>query len=162
MYTDNLLDLLPPEIISFILKYLPEQELKNSRSINNIWKRECNLSKDYPEWLLKNLFFRGLSPKDILKVHLNGLQALAVLKKQLEEYYFQHNTLERRVKRLERDVKDLDKCVDRETVVDLIQKIVPLLVREKSLIKNNPSSSSSDYSSNSDIDDIVKMIKHQR
>jgi hypothetical protein len=58
----------------------------------------------------------------------------------LEEYHSQHNTLERRVKRLERDVKDLDECVDRETVVDLIQKIVPSLVREKSLIKNNPSS----------------------
>jgi hypothetical protein len=82
------------------------------------------------------------------------------LKKQLEEYHFQHNTLERRVKRLERDVKDLDECVDRETMVDLIQKIVPSLVRKKSLIKNNPSSSSSDYSSDSDIDEIVKMIKH--
>ena len=33
MHTDNLLDLLPSEIISFILKYLPEQEIKNSRSI---------------------------------------------------------------------------------------------------------------------------------
>ncbi|PKC54721.1 hypothetical protein RhiirA1_476785 [Rhizophagus irregularis] len=110
MHTDNLLNLLPPEIISFILKYLPEQELKNSRSINNIWEREvnlewskrmnflfgrivqgnytvkeyysklkeCNLSKDYPEWLLKNLFFRELSPEDILKVRLDGLQALAL------------------------------------------------------------------------------------
>ncbi|PKC16717.1 hypothetical protein RhiirA5_406657 [Rhizophagus irregularis] len=85
-----------------------------------------------------------------------------VLKKQLEEYHSQYNTLERRVKRLERDVKDLDECVDRETVVDLIQKIVLSLVREKSLIKNNPFSSSSDYSSDSDIDEIVKMIKHQR
>ncbi|CAI2198020.1 4277_t:CDS:1, partial [Funneliformis geosporum] len=52
------------------------------------------------------------------------------LKKQLEDYYFQPNTLERRVKRLEKDVrslkielKDLDECVDRETVVDLIQEI---------------------------------------
>ncbi|RGB32312.1 hypothetical protein C1646_763073 [Rhizophagus diaphanus] len=77
-----------------------------------------------------------------------------VLKKQLEEYYSQHNTLERRVKRLKRDVKDLDECVDRETVVNLIQKIVPSLVREKSLIKNNPFSSSSNYSSDSDIDEI--------
>ena len=110
MHTVNLLEQLPPEIISFILKYLPEQELKNSRSINNIWEREanlewrkrmeflfggivqgnytvkeyysklkdCNLSKDCPEWLLKNLFFRGLSPEDILKVRLDGLQALAL------------------------------------------------------------------------------------
>ena len=43
MHTDNLLDLLPPELISFILKYLPVQELNNSRSINNIWEREANL-----------------------------------------------------------------------------------------------------------------------
>ena len=97
-------------MISFILKYLPVQELNNSRSINDVWNREanlewtkrkeflfgrivqgnytvkeyysklkeCNLSKDYPEWLLKNLFFRGLSPEDILKVHLDELQALAL------------------------------------------------------------------------------------
>ncbi|PKK61457.1 hypothetical protein RhiirC2_816696, partial [Rhizophagus irregularis] len=58
----------------------------------------------------------------------------SVLKKELKYYHSQHNTLEKRVKRLERDVKDLDECVDRKTVVDLIQKIVPSLVREKSLI----------------------------
>jgi hypothetical protein len=73
-----------------------------------------------------------------------------VLKEQLKEYHSQHNTLERRVKRLERDVKALDDCADTDIVVDLIQEIVPLLVREKSLIKNNPSSYSSDYSEDSD------------
>src|SRR5271168_2193764 len=54
-----------------------------------------------------------------------------VLKKQLEDYHSQHNTLERRVKRLEIEVgslkielEDLDECVDsRETVVDLIHEI---------------------------------------
>ncbi len=42
------------------------------------------------------------------------------LKKQLEDYHFQYNTLEKRVKRLERDVKsleteleDLNECVDK-------------------------------------------------
>src|SRR5271170_6079912 len=52
------------------------------------------------------------------------------LKKQLEDYHSQHTTLERRVKRLERDVRslkieleDLDECVDRKTVVDLIHEI---------------------------------------
>ncbi len=61
-----------------------------------------------------------------------------ILKKQLEDYHSQHNTLERRVKRLEKDVKsleteleDLDECVDRETLVDLIQEIVPLLIGKK-------------------------------
>ena len=85
MDTVNLLEQLPPELLPFILKYLPQQELKHSRSINNIWEREanlewrkrmeflfgrivqgnytvkeyysklkeCNLSKDYSEWLLK-------------------------------------------------------------------------------------------------------------
>ena len=110
MHTDNLLDLLPPELISFILKYLPVQELNNSRSINNIWEREanlelrkrmdflfgrivqgnytvkeyysklkeCNLSKDYPEWFLKNLFLKGLSPENKFKVRLDGLLVLSL------------------------------------------------------------------------------------
>ena len=53
-----------------------------------------------------------------------------ILKKQLEDYHSQPNTLERRVKRLEKDVrslkielKDLDEYVDRDTVVNLIQEI---------------------------------------
>ena len=60
------------------------------------------------------------------------------LKKQLEDYHFQYNTLEKRVKRLERNVKfleteteDLDECVDRETVVELIQEIVPSIIDKK-------------------------------
>src|SRR2546423_10017557 len=60
------------------------------------------------------------------------------LKKQLKDYHSQHNTLEKRVKRLERDVgilkielEDLDECVNRETVIDLIQEIVPSLIGKK-------------------------------
>src|SRR4051794_1744411 len=63
-----------------------------------------------------------------------------VLKKQLEDYHSQHNTLKRRVKRLEKDVKsleteleDFDECIDRETLVDLIQEIVPSLIGKKGL-----------------------------
>ena len=110
MHTDNFLDLLPPELIQFILIYLSEQDLKNSRSINNIWEREanlewrkrlnfllglivqgnytvkefysklkeCNLSKDYPKGLLRNLFLRGLSPENMFKVDMDGLQVLAL------------------------------------------------------------------------------------
>ena len=44
MHESNLLELLPPELISFILKYLPD--LKHANGINDIWEREVNL-----EWL---------------------------------------------------------------------------------------------------------------
>ena len=61
-----------------------------------------------------------------------------VLKKQMEDYHSQHNILEKRVKRLERDVKPLeielevlDKCVDRKTVVDIIHEIAPLIIDKK-------------------------------
>jgi hypothetical protein len=116
MHTVNLLEQLPPELLPFILKYLPERDLKNSCSINDIWEREanlewskrmdflfgrivqgnytvkefylklkewvplgsCNLSKDYPEWFLRNLFLIGLSPENKYKVLLDGLQVLTL------------------------------------------------------------------------------------
>ncbi|RIA95062.1 hypothetical protein C1645_873024 [Glomus cerebriforme] len=64
------------------------------------------------------------------------------LKKQLEDYYSQHNTLERRVKRLERDVgslkvelEDLDECVDRETVSFKESDLVEIIeIREKKAV----------------------------
>ena len=39
---------------------------------------ECNLSKDYPEWLLKNKFLRGLSPENTFTVLKDSLQVLAL------------------------------------------------------------------------------------
>ncbi len=78
------------------------------------------------------------------------------LKKQLEDYHFQHNTLERRVKRLKKDIKsletklkDLDEYVDRETLVDLIQEIVLLLIGKKG-------KASSESSEDSDSDKIIE------
>jgi translation initiation factor 2B subunit (eIF-2B alpha/beta/delta family) len=57
------------------------------------------------------------------------------LKKQLEDYHSEYISLKRMVKRLERDIKsletELDECVDRETVIDLIQEIVPLIISKK-------------------------------
>jgi hypothetical protein len=110
MHTVNLLEQLPLELLPFILKYLPERDLKNSCSINDIWEREanlewskrmdflfgrivqgnytvkefysklkeCNLSKDYPEWFLRNLFLIELSPENKYKVLLDGLQVLTL------------------------------------------------------------------------------------
>ena|SRR5436189_5968111 len=78
------------------------------------------------------------------------------LKKQLEDYHSQHNTLEKRVKGLERDVKtleteleDLNKCVDRKAVVDLIHEIVPLLIGKKG-------KAFSESSEDSDSDEIIE------
>ena len=70
--------------------------------------------------------------------HTSNSSEIRALKKQLEDYHSQHNTLERRVKGLERyvrfletELEDLDECVDRETVVDLIQEIVLSLIGKK-------------------------------
>ncbi|POG79190.1 hypothetical protein GLOIN_2v1765706 [Rhizophagus irregularis DAOM 181602=DAOM 197198] len=82
-----------------------------------------------------------------------------VLKKQLEEYHSQHNTLERRVKRLERDVKYLDECVDRGDVVDLIHEIVPSLISKKG--PKGDVHKDSYYSSESSEDsDSVEIIEY--
>ncbi len=40
--------------------------------------KKCNLSKDYPEWLFKNLFLRGLSSENAFKVLLDGLEVFAL------------------------------------------------------------------------------------
>src|SRR6266498_4841513 len=52
MHTTNLLDQLTPELIPFILKYLPAQDLKKCRSINDIWESEANL-----EWSKRKTLF---------------------------------------------------------------------------------------------------------
>ncbi|UZO11533.1 uncharacterized protein OCT59_003097 [Rhizophagus irregularis] len=43
MHESNLLELLPSELISFILKYLPD--LKHASGINDIWERGVNLER---------------------------------------------------------------------------------------------------------------------
>ena len=68
------------------------------------------------------------------------------------------------MKRLERDVRsvesvleDLDECVDRETVVNLIHEIVPSLINEKS--KGFAYSSESSEESDSDDTHVIRKRK---
>src|SRR5688572_4501058 len=56
MNASNLLELLPPELIPFILKYLSGQDLKHASSINDIWEREVNL--EWSRIILSDFRFR--------------------------------------------------------------------------------------------------------
>ncbi|RGB28977.1 hypothetical protein C1646_672809 [Rhizophagus diaphanus] len=83
-----------------------------------------------------------------------------VIKNDTKGIHSQYNTLEKRVKRLEKDIRslkielgDLDKCVNKETVVDLIHKIVPILINEKS----KGSAYSSEFSEDSDSVEIIEL-----
>src|SRR5277367_3852371 len=94
--------------------------------------------------------------------HSSDSSEIRALKKQLEDYHSQHITLERRVKRLERDVgslkielEDLDECVDRETVVDLIHEIA----LSPNIKKCKGSSYSSESSEESDSVEMVRELK---
>ena len=71
-----------------------------------------------------------------LKVYNVLSGEIGALAKKLDNYHSEYNSLKKTVKRLEKDVKFLeteylDECVDRETVVDLIQEIVPSLIGKK-------------------------------
>ena len=45
MHIINLLKQLPAELISFIIKYLPYQDLNSYRSINDVWQKEIDLEQ---------------------------------------------------------------------------------------------------------------------
>ena len=45
------------------------------------------------------------------------------LEKRLEDYHFEYVKLKRKVNLLEAELDDLDECVDRKTVVDLIKEL---------------------------------------
>src|SRR2546429_9297171 len=77
-------------------------------------------------------------------------QILAI-EKRLEDYHFEYVKLKRKVNLLEAELEDLDECVDRETVVDLIQEIVPSIIAKKG-------KGSSYLSESSEESDSVKTI----
>ncbi len=64
----------------FIFEFLFGGIVQGNYTVKEYYSKlkECNLSKDYPEWLLKNLFLRGLSPENTFKVLLDGLEVLAL------------------------------------------------------------------------------------
>ncbi|CAG8743310.1 15558_t:CDS:2 [Dentiscutata erythropus] len=73
-----------------------------------------------------------------LKVYNMLFGEIGVLAKKLDNYHSEYISLKKTVKRLERDVEsleteleDLDNCMDKDTVVDLIHEIVLSLINEK-------------------------------
>ncbi|CAG8831601.1 3185_t:CDS:1, partial [Gigaspora margarita] len=103
----------------------------------------------------------GLNEQN-MKVYSVLSREIGALDKKLDNYHSEYNGLKKAVKRLERDVgiqkielDDLDECIDRETVVDLIHEIVPLLINEKG-------KSSSDLSDSSEESDLVETVREQK
>src|SRR6266498_4691927 len=92
-----------------------------------------------------------------------------VLEKRLEDYHFEYVKLKRKVNLLEAELDDLDKCVDRETVVDLIKELA-LSPNNKKMLKKGEVNivtvdfyeSSSSEESKSDVVNIKKIIHKQR
>src|SRR6266540_6856249 len=67
--------------------------------------------------------------QEYIKHSLNRFESL---KKKMKDYHSKYNSLKKMVKRLERDVEDLnDVYVDRKTVVKLIQEIVLSIINKK-------------------------------
>ena len=50
------------------------------------------------------------------------------LEKRLDNYHFEYVKLKRKINLLEAELEDLNECVDRKTVLDLIHEIVPSLI----------------------------------
>jgi hypothetical protein len=81
----------------------------------------------YTEKLVQSL---GLDEQNT-KAYKALSRQIWALEKRLEDYHFKYVKLKRKVNLLEAGLDDLDKCIDRETVIDLIQEKVPLLIGKK-------------------------------
>src|SRR6266496_1571457 len=80
------------------------------------------------------------------------------LEKRLEDYHFEYVKLKRKVNLLEAELDDLDECVDRETVVNLIQEIVSSLIGKKGP-KGAVHKGSFYLSDSSEESDLVEIIE---
>ncbi|PKB96456.1 hypothetical protein RhiirA5_385325 [Rhizophagus irregularis] len=81
------------------------------------------------------------------------------LEKRLEDYHFEYVKLKRKVNLLEVELDDLDECVDKETVVNLIHEIVPSLIGKA----RQKGCKGSFYSSNSSKEsDLVEMVRERK
>ncbi|GBC19219.2 hypothetical protein GLOIN_2v1790945 [Rhizophagus irregularis DAOM 181602=DAOM 197198] len=83
MHIVNLLECLPPKLIPFIIKDLSNQDLKNFRSINDIWVKEVDFEWSKRKTLFDfqtgslvqsndTLFLKGISSENTFKVLLDG------------------------------------------------------------------------------------------
>ena len=96
----------------------------------------------------------------IADMHSALSEKMGVLDEKMDNYYSEYK---KSVKRLEKDVRsveseleDLNECVDRKTVLDLIHEIVPSLIGKKG---RKGSSYSSDSSEESDSVETVRERK---
>src|SRR5436309_10746291 len=110
----------------------------------------------------------GLSEQNAGAYKALSGQILA-LEKRLEDYHFEYVKLKRKVNLLEAELDDLDECVDRETVVNLIKELA-LSPNNKKMPKKGKVNiatvdfyeSSSSEESESDVVNIKKIIHKQR
>ena len=91
------------------------------------------------------------------------------LEKRLEDYHFEYVKLKRKVNLLEAELNDLDECVDRETVVDLIKELALSPNNKKMPKKGEVNIATVDFyefssseESESDVVNIKKIIHKQR
>jgi hypothetical protein len=93
-------------------------------------------------------------------------EKMGALDEKMDNYYSEYK---RSVKRLERDVKsleteleDLDECVDRDTVVDLIHEMVPSLINEKGKGWSQKDRSSYSSESSEESDSVETYVVRER
>ena len=97
----------------------------------------------------------------IADMHSALSEKMGALDGKMDNYYSEYKKSVKRLKRdmgsLKIELKDLDECVNRETVLDLIHEIVPSLIGKKGQKGCKGSSYSSDSSEESDLVEIIEV-----